>query len=218
MLNSKAPRHGALALVSGGIDSAVMVGELIGQYRPVVPFYVRCGFVWETAERYWLRRYLDRIACPALAPLVTVALPMGDIYPDHWSLTGQHPPGIRSPDTAVYLPGRNAALITKAAIYAALHGIETIASGILCGNPFADSAPAFLQTLSMALAEGLQAPLTIITPYAQQSKKEVVMRGRHLPLSLTFSCLAPVGRAHCGRCNKCVERAGALGSATPMTR
>jgi len=205
--------NGALALVSGGIDSAVMVGEMIGQYRSVVPFYVRCGFVWETAERYWLRRYLDKIACPALAPLVVVALPMGDIYPDHWSLTGRNAPGIRSPDSAVYLPGRNAALLTKAAIYAALHGIETIASGILKGNPFADSTPAFLQTFSIALAEGLQSPLTIITPYAQQSKKEVVARGCHLPLSLTFSCLAPVGRAHCGRCNKCVERARALKSA-----
>ena len=206
--------NGVLALVSGGIDSAVMVGELVERYRLVVPFYVRCGFVWETAERYWLCRYLDKIACPALAPLVVVALPMGDIYPDHWSLTGHRPPGIRSPDTAVYLPGRNAALITKAAIYASLHGIETIASGILNGNPFADSTPAFLQTLSTALAEGLQSPLTIITPYAQQSKKEVVARGRHLPLALTFSCLAPVGRAHCGRCNKCIERARALGSTT----
>ncbi len=203
--------NGVLALVSGGIDSAVMIGELIGQSRQVVPFYVRCGFVWETAERYWLRRYLNKIACPALAPLVVVELPMGDIYPDHWSLTGRHSPGSRSPDSAVYLPGRNAVLITKSAIYAALHGIETIASGILKGNPFADSTPAFLATLSTALAEGLQAPLTLITPYANKSKKEVVARGRHLPLSLTFSCLAPVGRAHCGRCNKCVERARALG-------
>jgi 7-cyano-7-deazaguanine synthase len=23
---------------------------------------------------------------------------------------------------------------------------------------------------------------------------------------LTFSCLAPQGRRHCGRCNKCAER------------
>jgi 7-cyano-7-deazaguanine synthase len=38
------------------------------------------------------------------------------------------------------------------------------------------------------------------------SKKEVMERGRRLPLELTFSCLNPRGKMHCGACNKCAER------------
>ncbi|HEY5599987.1 MAG TPA: 7-cyano-7-deazaguanine synthase, partial [Candidatus Manganitrophaceae bacterium] len=37
-------------------------------------------------------------------------------------------------------------------------------------------------------------------------------RGRGLPLELTFSCIAPKGRLHCGRCNKCAERIRAFRS------
>jgi 7-cyano-7-deazaguanine synthase len=212
---NQAGKLGVLALASGGIDSAVMLWELTQTYDPVVPFYVRCGFAWEGAELFWLRRYLKKIAHPALQPCVVVDLPMGDIFPTkvertHWSLTGKGVPSAQSQDAEVYLPGRNAVLMSKAAVYAALNGIETIASGILKGNPFADSTPYFFLTLEIALSEACQSKLTIITPYAALSKKEVMIRGRHLPLDLTFSCLAPAGRKHCGACNKCAERARAM--------
>jgi 7-cyano-7-deazaguanine synthase len=211
----QAEKTGVLALASGGIDSAVMLWELTQSHDPVVPFYVRCGFAWESTELFWLRRYLKKIAHPALRPCVVVRLPMSDIYPAqrgraHWSVTGKQVPDAQSQDAEVYLPGRNAVLMSKAAVYAALNGIETIASGVLKGNPFPDSTPHFFRTLEIALSEACQSPVTILTPYASLSKKEVMARGRHLPLDLTFSCLAPVGRKHCGACNKCAERARVL--------
>ncbi len=202
-----------LALVSGGIDSAVLVSELSTQFDLVIPFYVRNGFTWEKIELYWLRRYLKKIASTAIAPLKIVDLPLRDVYPDHWSLTGKKIPSFDSEDAAVYLPGRNIILLSKAAVYAALHGVEFIASGILKGNPFPDSTPLFFRTTETALSEGLRAPLTVITPYAQLSKREVLERGRALPLALTFSCIAPKGTAHCGKCNKCAERMRAFRAA-----
>jgi 7-cyano-7-deazaguanine synthase len=42
------------------------------------------------------------------------------------------------------------------------------------------------------------------------SKRCVMQLGRDVPLELTFSCLAPVAGRHCGRCNKCAERAAAF--------
>lgn len=195
-----------LALTSGGIDSAILVWELTKQFDSVVPFYVRCGFAWEKAELHWLRRYLGKVSTRSIAPLKAVDLPLRDIYPDHWSLTGRKTPGFDSEDAAVYLPGRNVILLAKAAVYAALEGIEVIASGILKGNPFPDSTPLFFRTLEVAFSEGLRAPLSVMTPFAQLSKKEVLERGRSLPLSLTFSCISPKGLSHCGKCNKCAER------------
>ena len=197
-----------LALTSGGLDSAILIGELAKQFEAVVPLYVRCGFTWEKVELYWLRRFLKKMSMSgrSVAPLKVVDLPLRDIYPDHWSLTGKKTPGFDSEDSAVYLPGRNIILLSKAAVYAALEGIEMIASGILKGNPFPDSTPLFFRTLEVAFSEGLRAPLTVMTPFNQLSKKEVLERGRNLPLSLTFSCIAPKGFSHCGKCNKCAER------------
>ncbi|MBI3805252.1 MAG: 7-cyano-7-deazaguanine synthase [Nitrospirae bacterium] len=202
-----------LVLVSGGIDSAVLVSELSGQYESVIPFYIRNGFTWEKVELHWLRRYLKKIASKAIAPLKVIDLPLRDVYPSHWSLTGKKIPSFDSEDAAVYLPGRNIILLAKAAVYAALQGVEFIASGILKGNPFPDSTPLFFRTLETALSEGLHSPLTVITPYAQLSKREVLERGRTLPLSLTFSCISPKGLAHCGKCNKCAERMRAFQAA-----
>jgi 7-cyano-7-deazaguanine synthase len=204
-----------LVLSSGGVESCGLVGELLTQFDRVVPFYVQCGFTWERAELRGLRRYLKKIACDALAPLGVAGLPLKDTYPhgSHWGLTGHNAPGFDSEDCAVYLPGRNILLLGKAAVYAALQGIETIALGILKGNPFPDSTPFFLRTLEIALSEGLQSPLTIVTPYVQMSKSEVLERGRTLPLSLSFSCIAPKGFLHCGACNKCAERIRAFRSA-----
>jgi 7-cyano-7-deazaguanine synthase len=195
-----------LALTSGGLDSAILIGELAKQFDVVIPFYVRCGFSWEKVELYWLRRFLKKISGRSLAPLKVVDLPLRDTYPDHWSLTGRKTPGFDTQDEAVYLPGRNIILLSKAAVYAALEGIEMIASGILKGNPFPDSTPVFFRTLEVAFSEGLRAPLSVITPFTQLSKKEVLERGRKLPLSLTFSCISPKGFSHCGKCNKCAER------------
>lgn len=195
-----------LVLVSGGIDSAVLTWELSTQFAAVIPFYVRCGFAWEKGELYWLRRYLKEIPDASIDALKIVDLPLRDIYPDHWSLTGEQVPDHDTRDDAVYLPGRNILLLSKGAVYAALQGIEVIASGILKGNPFPDSTPSFFRTLEVSFSEGLRAPLTVMTPYTQYSKKEVLARGLHLPLALTFSCISPRGRSHCGRCNKCAER------------
>lgn len=211
---SESEREGkVLALVSGGIDSAVLLSDLSGRFTSVIPFYLRNGFAWEKAELHWLRRYLKKIASETVAPLKVVDLPLRDVYPDHWSLTGKKTPGFDTEDAAVYLPGRNIILLSKAAVYAALQGAAFIASGILKGNPFPDSTPLFFRTMETALSEGLRAPLTVITPYAQLSKREVLERGRALPLSLTFSCIAPKGTAHCGKCNKCAERIRAFRAA-----
>jgi 7-cyano-7-deazaguanine synthase len=32
------------------------------------------------------------------------------------------------------------------------------------------------------------------------------LRGKELPLHLTFSCINPTQGVHCGTCNKCAER------------
>jgi 7-cyano-7-deazaguanine synthase len=48
--------------------------------------------------------------------------------------------------------------------------------------------------------------LGLIRPFDQLHKTDVLVRGKLLPLQLTFSCINPIDGRHCGICNKCAER------------
>ena len=51
-------------LASGGLDSAILVAELLRQGRAVHPIYVRFGLAWEPTEEAHLRRFLDTLRVP----------------------------------------------------------------------------------------------------------------------------------------------------------
>ena len=51
-------------LVSGGLDSAVLLAEAVRVYSAVHPLYVRAGLLWETVEQIYLHRFLAAIATP----------------------------------------------------------------------------------------------------------------------------------------------------------
>lgn len=194
------------ALVSGGLDSAVLVATVARRHGKVVPVYLRQGFRWEAVELAWLHRWLAVFPESRVARLVVLELPATDLIPGHWSITGIGVPRAADPDEAVWLPGRNLLLVVKTAVYCALHRIPKIAIGTLHGNPFTDAQPAFRRALGRALSVGLGYPITLVAPLASCSKAAVIRRGRSLPLGWTFSCIDPRGRMHCGRCQKCEER------------
>lgn len=196
----------ACVLISGGLDSCVLLARLAEQGWKLTPLYVRAGLVWERVELTWLRRFLARLNHSGLQPLGQLSLPVEDTYQSHWSTTGQAVPGSHSEDSAVYLPGRNLLLLSKAAVYCALNRIDVIALGLLKGNPFPDATPAFLQGFERLAGDALTHPLEIVTPFRNLSKTEVIHLGKALALELTFSCIRPVGEKHCGGCNKCAER------------
>jgi 7-cyano-7-deazaguanine synthase len=206
-------RGAACVLASGGLDSAVLLGEAARFHRRVQPLYVRAGLRWETAEIRALRAYVRALRSPRLRPPAVVRLPMTDLYGAHWSTTGAGVPGFDTDDALVYLPGRNIALFSKAATYCALNGIPVIFSGILNLNPFPDGRPAFLRAMERALSLGLGTPIRIRTPFRRLSKAQVIRRGARLPLGRTLSCANPRGTRHCGRCSKCGERVRAFRAA-----
>src|SRR5947209_14295823 len=99
------PRLAVLA--SGGLDSAVLLGEALQNRASVYPLYIRCGLFWETVELDHLRRFLAATAAPALQPLHVLDAPVRDLYPAHWSLTGEGVPGADTHDLAVVLPDQH---------------------------------------------------------------------------------------------------------------
>src|SRR5688572_26445559 len=97
-------------LLSGGLDSSILLATLLRQGRRVQPFYIRTDVVWAAAELAAMRQFLAAMETPALEDLVVFDLPLADLYQDHWSVSGVDTPSDATPDEAVFLPGRNALL------------------------------------------------------------------------------------------------------------
>lgn len=200
------PLESIAVLVSGGLDSAILTARLAEQHPRVYPLYIRCGFVWEQAELAHARRFLEALNSRVVAELRVFDLPVADLLPDHWSVTGREVPDSDTPDQAVFLPGRNLLLLAKPALWCHQGGIGQLALGPLKSNPFPDSTPAFYEAYQAVVNQALEGQIRILRPLENLSKAEVMRMGRDLPLEWTFSCLQPVDGLHCGRCNKCAER------------
>jgi 7-cyano-7-deazaguanine synthase len=200
-------------LISGGLDSAILLSELLAAHGSVFPLYVQQGLYWETAEQHWLRQLLEACRCAALRPLQILDMPVRDLYGAHWSITGHDVPDASSADEAVFLPGRNILLLAKAMLWCHLHNVARLALAPLESNPFPDATPAFFAAFQSAVNEGVGGGVEVARPYAGLKKIEVMRRGQGLPLHLTFSCIHPVSGRHCGRCNKCAERRHAFAEA-----
>lgn len=198
----------AAVLISGGLDSAILLGEYAQKFQEVHPLYVRSGHVWESVELAILVRFLAALEKPSLRPLQVLDVPVGDLLLDHWSVSGEGMPKVHDPDETVYLPGRNALLLGKGMLWCHLREVGSLALGILKGNPFPDATPEFFRTFNKAVNLAVDGSVRLQAPYAELDKTEVLRRGHALglPLELTLSCLNPSDMMHCGDCNKCTER------------
>src|SRR5439155_21074625 len=165
-------------LASGGLDSSILIGHLLRQGRRVQPFYIRTGLLWQAEELPALEQFLAAVATNDLAKLVVLDLPLADLYDGHWSLTGQNTPAADSPDEAVFLPGRNALLIVKAAVWCQLHGLEELAMAPLGSSPFEDASGDFFRDFQAAVNRGGQRQVRLLRPFGEMNKREVMALGR----------------------------------------
>src|SRR5438105_8675491 len=200
-------------LISGGLDSAILLGNALSRHSAVYPIYIRCGHYWESTEFEFLGRYLQALQSITLQPLAVLDQPVADLYVKHWSITGQCIPDANSSDNAVFLPGRNLLLLTKALLWCHLHQIPALALGSLGTNPFPDASPAFFNDIESAVNQSMQGSVAIRLTFAGMDKRAVMSLGRTLPLEFSFSCINQKDGRHCGQCNKCAERRHAFADA-----
>ena len=209
-----------VVLLSGGLDSAVLLAHE-AERASVHPVYVSVGLAWERAEEAMLDALLaSRAFQKNVLPLARLEFSMRDVYaPTHWAIRGA-PPAYDTPDTDVYLAGRNLVFLTKAGVVASTLKASRIVLGTLSNNPFPDATPEFFGAMSRALSLGLAHPVAIDTPLAGMHKEDVIRLGSRLgvPFEFTLSCMNPQPQAaplaplpvHCGLCSKCRERRDAF--------
>jgi 7-cyano-7-deazaguanine synthase len=185
-----------------------MLDQLLQRGFRVVPFYVKTGCVWDACELNAVRQVVNSLSIEheRLDELVLFEMPLEDLYGEHWSISGENVPDDTTADEAVFMPGRNPLLLLKPALWCQMHGIGQLALATLANNPFDDATPAFFAAFETLIRQATGGKVEIVRPFAGASKADVLIMGRHVPLELTFSCLAPVSGLHCGRCNKCAER------------
>jgi 7-cyano-7-deazaguanine synthase len=201
----------AVVLLSGGLDSTVLMYSLLFEDFEVVALSVRYG---QKHERELVAARVS--ASTAKVPLVHVDA-AASLFPvfEHATSSQVGTQGIAVPhghyaDESMKLtvvPNRNMLLLSIAGALAASIGARTVAYAAHAGDHpiYPDCRPEFMAAASDALRLGSQ--IDLYAPFANISKTDIVRRGSKLriPFDLTYSCYE--GRpTHCGLCGTCFER------------
>lgn len=191
-------------LLSGGIDSSVLLALLKDQGVECYPLFIDYGQA--TAKRELkaateisikMGHKLEKISIPDISKITINQLTRPEI--------SQNP----------FYPNRNLLLLTLGSIHAYENKHQGVAIGVIkaIGTiPFPDIQPAFFDKFINLIAESLNYELAILTPFIAMSKEEVAVFGKKLnvPLELTYSCLAN-NDSPCGDCESCLSRKEVLG-------
>lgn len=205
-----------VVILSGGIDSTVLLAQLLSERRELHALSVDYG-QRHHRELQAAREICDHYEVPhriadlrALAPLFGAnALTDGNVsVPEgHYEEEGMK---------ATVVPNRNMLLIAVAAAWAMSLKASSVAYGAHGGDHaiYPDCRPAFADALDQAIRLADWHEVCLERPFVGMDKTAIVRRGAELgvPFALTWSCYVG-GARHCGRCGTCVERKEAFAKA-----
>lgn len=216
-------KNRAVVLCSGGVDSAVCLSLVVGEFGAKNVLCVSFDYG---------QRHLKEIEC---------SKKLADFYKcqhkiislkDTNIFTGSNCPLINSskkiPEgsyeeqkraengmVATYVPYRNGLFISCGAamglstfanadrifVYVGVHADDA------AGNAYADCSKKFIQAISKAVSLGTYGKVDVIAPFVSASKARVVKVGLALstPFQLTWSCYKG-GDKPCGVCGTCIDR------------
>ena len=205
-------RISAVALVSGGLDSAVTAAIAVRDCCDVSFLHVSYG------QRTWRK---ERTCFRALARHYRIRR-RHEVELGHLGALGGScltDPGIAVPEDALgdrdvpisYVPFRNANLLACATSLAEVIGAEAIYIGAVEADSsgYPDCREGFFRRFERVIQAGTRpgTRIEIRTPVIRMSKARIVKEGAKLgvPFGLTWSCYQGV-RTACGRCDSCFLR------------
>lgn len=176
----------AVVLLSGGLDSAVLLSLLV-RHTNAVALFVDYGQVARKREAEAARTVASQLRTPFQT------LRCGRF---------------RLPSSGA-VPGRNGFLV-MAAVMSGLVEAGLIAIGIHGGSEYADCSPRFVSSLQALIDYQFAGSIRVAAPFLGMSKREVRVLGSDLrtPLDLTYSC--DLGGPPCGECPSCLSRTAAF--------
>jgi 7-cyano-7-deazaguanine synthase len=199
---------GAVVLLSGGMDSTIVLAWALRQYGRdfthalSIDYGQRHARELEAAVR--IAKHF-RVSHRVASVRIDLAGSLVDAYDADLSRRANVSPDI--------VPMRNAILLSMAAGYAARAGADTVCIGAcemdVAGFP--DCRPEFLSAAQHAFTLATGEPISIVAPLLAMGKGATVKLARELPgcwdaLALSWTCYRG-GEQPCGECSACVARA-----------
>ena len=197
-----------IILVSGGLDSTVLMYEFVHQCVNFIPLFINYGQHCADHELQTLRKvipmqYADKIEIIDVSSIYKYSQSRFIKPADLWHEE------VKAED--LYIPYRNVLLLTIAASFAQTLGIDKVYSAFINSNHAKeiDCSSEFFNKLEGLLSE--YGSVNIEMPFRNMTKYEVAKLGLelHAPISQTFSCQASPD-IPCGACPNCVDRLNAL--------
>lgn len=214
-MSSERPKS-SVVLLSGGLDSTVLLARLVAEGRRVLAMGVDYG------QRH--RREID--AARAICAKLGVTYRLADLRAitplfGKNSLTDASVPVAEGAyDEAgmktTVVPARNLILISLATAWAISEKCDSVAYAAHGGDHtiYPDCRPEFAEKLDAVVRISDWHPLFLERPFVAMNKAEIVRLGASIgaPLDLTWSCYNG-GEKHCGKCGTCLERREAFRAA-----
>jgi 7-cyano-7-deazaguanine synthase len=210
-------------LLSGGLDSSVLVGML-----------VETGMMVNTVNiAYGQRHAVELEAAQAIANYYSVPYRLVTLEGFGGILTTSSqtssfvdvPEGHYEDESMkqTVVPNRNMFLLSVAAAcaidWAKFNTFDEACDGYAAhaGDHaiYPDCRPEFAEAMSTALGLCDYVPTHLFAPFLDNTKADIVQCGKsfRVPMHLTWSCYKGMTGGHCGKCGTCVERREAFARA-----
>jgi 7-cyano-7-deazaguanine synthase len=205
----------AVLLLSGGIDSSVLLFRLLNEGYEITPLHVNYGQVTFPGESIAIQKILP----PKLSNNLVVLDVPNIATLGSGSLAGDFPKDTLDQESwlaAEFFPNRNMILISLAAALAWKINAHYIAIGVVGKNTYPDASPKFIKSIKRTLPKTINA-IEIIAPYVGKSRISVIKDAKKyfVPINETFSCNA-LAQRHCLLCNSCHEREDTINTLKKM--
>lgn len=198
-----------VVLLSGGLDSSTLVYSLKESADSVLALSILYGqrhaieleSARLVAQEAGVQHRVVDLGVAAASLLSGSALTGGEEVPHgHYAHESMK---------ATVVPNRNMVLLALAGAAAISRGANAVAYAAHAGDHaiYPDCRPEFIHAMGRALDLADYEPLTLLTPFSDLTKADIVQLGDRLgvPFALTYSCYEGK-EVHCGACGTCVER------------
>lgn len=205
------PRQKVVVVMSGGLDSTVLLYELVFQFG--------VANVKALSIDYGQRHSKEIVAAADICEMLGTEHQIADLRGIRHLInnSSQTDPSIPVPQghyadetmKVTVVPNRNMILLAVAIGFAVNEQFNAVAFGAHAGDHtiYPDCRPEFASAMNTASLLANYQKVEILRPFINLSKADIVTLGDALgvPMGMTWSCYEG-DDIHCGKCGTCVER------------